>query len=244
MARSCSAPFLGGQPRLHLGREGEHAHLIALIERHLRHPKGRVDRVIEFSAAQHLTGHVPPGVEEQQHGLVPLGLVDPHHRARAAGGGLPVDRAAIVSRTVFAERLELPALTAQRHPAARVVLVRAGERERVFAQRGEIREHFDDLWQRHRNLPRAQPPRPLEPEEHGVEGQLAAREGFEAVGNGERASQRERRVVSLDARAGRHHVAHHPSERARLSRGELERQAHHGWLIRREDRLDLTRHPD
>lgn len=128
------------QPALHVAPEGQHADEVTLIERHLGQAQRRVDRVVELAAPVALSGHVPSAVEQQDHLLVALGLVLANEGFASACGGLPVDAAAIVSRPVLAQRLELAALGSHPLHSAAHLILGARELQRITGEHGEIGE--------------------------------------------------------------------------------------------------------
>ncbi len=81
---------------------------VATVVRHHH----RVHGVLDAGHVGDLAGHHPTVVEQQQHGLVPLGPVGAHDRLAGARGGRPVDAPELVVDGVLAELVELGAAAA------------------------------------------------------------------------------------------------------------------------------------
>jgi hypothetical protein len=75
---------------------------------------GAVECVIELGDAIHARRHQAAGIDRDDHGMAPFGLVSADHRSSTASRGTPVDVAGIVSGHVLAKRLEFAAFAPRR----------------------------------------------------------------------------------------------------------------------------------
>ena len=98
--------------RSDLPAEGEQAGAISQTRRDRRHHHHRVHRVLQSRHPIDLPGHHATAVEEQEHGLVPLGAIGADDELGGARGGGPVDAAELVVGRELAQLLELRSASA------------------------------------------------------------------------------------------------------------------------------------
>src|SRR5438309_12003710 len=161
--------------RAHGVRESEEPNLIALRDRDVAEDERGVDGMVDLRQPTERAGHHSPGIEQDEDALLPLGLVLDAHRAAAARGRRPRDRAGVVVGLVLAQAFEQRARAGDaRATLTRVIREPAPEAHLIAADLLEVRIHIRGGVRRNAALPLQQVERAAQADVHVSETEAAA----------------------------------------------------------------------